>query len=431
MCNAWQCLHTDQKLNVVMQRNFAGLKKICAMSPDATDNKSLWAISWVSFFGGVASTMVLSLVSIFMREELNLSYVELGFIEGIAEFTAFMAKIFSGILSDFIKDRKSLIMLGTFGSILIKPMFALANGIFWIFAAKAIDRFSKGIRAAPIDALIADLSPKNKEGTSFGIRYALYALGFMCGGAIASLIMYTSANNYRLVFWLSLIPASLAFIILYFFVTESREISAKKAARSRDWKWRDIQYLPNTFWHLMVVTFILMNARFGTSFLSLRAKDVGFSLAAIPLAMVCYNLVEALASIPTGKLADRFNRKKMLLVGIVILIITNAIMIVAPIKEIALIGMLFAGLHMGMTQGLLGALVAESTLPHLRGTAFAFYYLVMGIAVLSGNNIAGTLSNWIHGAVGAFWGGLFFTSAAALYLTCVITRTGRDKEPAL
>ncbi|MES2252413.1 MAG: MFS transporter [Pseudomonadota bacterium] len=398
------------------------IKNTLTMSPISAHNKSLWAISWVSFFGGMASLMVFSLLAVFMREELHLSYKELGAIEGIAEFTAFMAKVFSGILSDYIKARKSLILIGTFGSILIKPMFALAGGLFWIFVAKTIDRFSRGFRVAPTDALIADLSPSKGEGSSYGIRHALYAFGFMCGGGIASFLMYLSANNYRLVFWLALIPAILAFLILYFYVTESIEMIAKKESRSKEWKWRDIKYLPVKFWHLMVVTFILMNARFGTAFLGLRAKDLGFATAVIPLSMVLYHLVEAFASMPTGKLADRFNRKKILLTGIMVLTLTNLVMIYAPNKEVVWVGMLLAGLHMGMTQGLLGTLVAESTLPHLRGTAFALYYLVMGFAVLCGNHVAGTLSDWMHGAVGAFWGGLFFTVAAGVYLAIVLRK---------
>ena len=190
------------------------MKHFLRMSENPIHNKSLWAISWVSFLGGTASTMVLSLLSFFMRDELGLSYKELGIIEGIAIFTAFMAKVFSGILSDYWKSRKSLILIGTFGSVLIKPIFALAGGIFWIFIARTIDRLSKGIRAAPTDALIADLSPKRGEGNSYGTRYTMYAFGFMCGGGLSSLILWLSSNNYRLVFWLSIIPSMLAFLII-------------------------------------------------------------------------------------------------------------------------------------------------------------------------------------------------------------------------
>lgn len=398
------------------------LRNMLTMSSNPAHNKSLWAISWVSFFGGMASLMVFSILSVFMREELHISFKTLGTIEGFAVFMAFMAKVFSGILSDYIKARKSLILLGTFGSILIKPMFALAGGVFWIFVARTIDRFSKGIRAAPTDALIADLSPSKGEGSSYGIRYALYAFGFASGGAIASLLMHISSNNYRLVFWLSLIPAVLAFITLYFYVTESTETPSKDTYRSKEWKWRDIKYLPIQFWHLMFITFILMNARFSESFLALRAKDLGFAIAAIPLSMVLYNFIESFAAMPTGKLADRFNRKKILLAGILVLTLTNLVMIYAPFKECFWIGMLLAGLHMGMTQGLLGTLIAESTLPHLRGTAFALYYFVAGVAVLTGNHVAGALSDWMHGAIGAFWGGLFFTATAALYLMFILRK---------
>ncbi len=402
------------------------MKHFLRMSENPIHNKSLWAISWVSFLGGTASTMVLSLLSFFMRDELGLSYKELGMIEGIAIFTAFMAKVFSGILSDYWKSRKSLILIGTFGSVLIKPIFALAGGIFWIFIARTIDRLSKGIRAAPTDALIADLSPKRGEGNSYGTRYTMYAFGFMCGGGLSSLILWLSSNNYRLVFWLSIIPATLAFLILYFYVGESTIEKPASSTRKHEWKWRDIKHLPVQFWHLLVVTFLLMNARFSESFLSLRAKELGWEITVIPLFMVLYNLVEATTAMPIGKLADRLNRKKMLLSGILVLTFTNIIMIMAPSKGIIIIGMLCAGLHMGMTQGLIGTLIAESTLPHLRGTAFALYYFVAGVALLTGNYVAGHVSDLSHGAIGAFYCGLLFTCLSAEYLAFALYYTRRE-----
>eukprot|EP01037_Dinobryon_pediforme_P013438 gene13438-13553_t len=269
------------------------------MSPNSADNRSLWGIAWMSFFWSTATVMVFTLLPTFLTEVLGASKTKLGIIEGVAVFLAFLAKVFSGVLSDYWKSRKPLIL---------------------------------GVRSAPTDALIADLSPQHKEGSSYGIRYTLYTLGAVFGGGIAAALMHLSPHNYRLVFWLSIIPA-----------------------------------------------------------------DLGWSIEMLPLLMVAYDIVNAGISLPIGKLADKYNRHKILLSG-----------------------MLLAGLHMGMTQGLIAALIAETTLSHLRGTAFALYYLTSGTAVLIGNSVAGYLSDVMGGAVGAFWGGAVFTVLAATYLVKVV-----------
>jgi MFS family permease len=283
---------------------------ILVLSDNPDHNKSLWAISWVSFFWSTASVMVFTLLPMFLTEVLGASKTKLGMIEGVAVFMAFVAKVFAGVLSDYLKTRKSLILLGSLGSILIKPMFALAGSITWVFAAKSIDRFSKGIRSAPTEALIADLSPKKREGGSFGARYAFYMLGAVFGGGIASLLMHLFPHNYRLVFWLSTIPASLAFIVLYVFVKEPAEQFIGR--QMREWHFKEISLLPPRFWKLLGVAFILMHARFSEAFLTLRAKDLGWAVAMVPLIMVLYDLIYAASAMPVGKVADRFNRKKML-----------------------------------------------------------------------------------------------------------------------
>lgn len=382
------------------------------MSSNKAHNRSLWGIGWMSFFWSTASVMVFTLLPTFLTEVLGASKTKVGMIEGVAIFLAFLAKVFSGVLSDYLKTRKPLIMLGTCMSIFVKIMFAVATNVGWIFIARSVDRLSKGVRSAPTDALIADLSPPQQEGTSYGIRYTLYTLGAVCGGAVAAILMHLF-QNYRLVFWCSLIPATLALVVLIVFVKPPLE---EKAFKEKPWHWRDAKLLPPIFWKLLAVTFLLMLARFSEAFLTLHAKEVGWSLAALPLLMVGYDIVNAAIASPIGKLADGYNRQKILLWGILVLTLTNILIITLPFKSGILIGMLFAGLHMGMTQGLIAALVAENTLPHLRGTAFALYYLTSGTAVLIGNWVAGYLSDLSGGVIGAFWGGLVFTLCAALAL---------------
>ncbi len=362
--------------------------------------------------------MVFTLLPVFLSDTLGASRTAIGLIEGIAIFLAFAAKVGAGILSDYWRSRKPLILWGTFFSILVKILFATATSIPWVFIARSLDRFSKGIRSAPTDALIADLSPQNHQGRSYGLRYSLYTLGAVIGGSLAAFIMWLAPHNYRLVFWLSTFPTCLAFIIIWRVVKAPPFLLSAKAVQK--WHWHQAYELPTVFWQLLGVSFLLMLARFSESFLTLRAKDMGWSLASLPLLMVVYDLVNAGVALPIGKLADHYNRKTILLAGIITLILANLIIISWYSQWAIFLAMLIAGLHMGMTQGLIATLVAENTLPHLRGTAFAFYYLTSGLAVLIGNFVAGFLSDYCDDTIGAFAGGLVFSSLAALYLLKLI-----------
>lgn len=376
------------------------------------NNKSIWALSWMCFFWGVASVMVFTLLPTFLTDELHASKTHIGFIEGFAIFLAFAAKVFSGVVSDYSQTRKPIIMIGTFMSIVIKSMFAMSSSIWWIFSARAIDRLSKGIRSAPTDALIADLSPEKKEGVSYGIRQSLYTFGFVFGSLSASLLMWVSNNNYRMVFWLSVIPATAAFILLKLFVQEP--LTLKSIYKKKPWQLSDIKQLPTQFWYLLGGTFLLMLARFSEAFLNFRAKEVGWQIAALPLLLVLYDLIATFVAFPMGKMADKYNKSKLLLAGILVLFLTNIIIINVQHCSGIVFGMLLAGLHMGMTQGLIASMIAGTTLPTLRGTAFALYYLVTGVAVLLGNIVAGHLSD-VMGTTGAFVGGVIFTTMASVY----------------
>lgn len=388
---------------------------------DLENKQSLWGLSWMSFCWSTASVMVFTLLPTFLCEVLGASKTALGLIEGVAIFLAFAAKVGSGILSDYWRARKPLIIWGTFFSILVKILFAIAHSVLWVFFAKSLDRLSKGIRSAPADALIADISLRQQQGRNYGLRYTLYTLGAVFGGLLASAGMWLTYNNYRIVFWLSTIPAFIALIILYVVVKEPSS-SHPSPSSPKTWHWRQAYDLPTIFWKLLGVSSLLMLARFSESFLTLQAKELGWTLSALPLLMVGYDLVNAGAAWPVGKLADFWDRKTMFLAGIVVLIIVNITIIFCQSAAGILFAMLLAGLHMGMTQGLIATLVAENTLAHLRGTAFALYYLTSGFAVLIGNYVAGFLSDHHGSTIGAFKGGLVFSSLAALYLLYVIKK---------
>lgn len=387
------------------------------------DLQSFWAISWVSFLWSVATLMVFTLLPTFLTEELKATKMQLGLIEGTAIFLAFMAKVFSGVWSDFWQRRKPLIVMGTVMSLITKMLFALATNIWWVFAAKAVDRFSKGIRSAPTDALIADLSPKDKEGSHYGLRYTLYTLGAVCGGGVASLLIHVFAHDYRLVFWMALIPSTIALVLLLTRVHEAQNISS--VYKKNQWHFKDIRKLPPVFWHLLIITSLLMFARFDVAFLNLRAKETGWTIALIPLLMIAYDLTTAAIALPIGRLADKKSRSTLLLMGIIVLSLANILIISVSHWTGIMLGILLAGLHMGMTQGLIASMIAQYTLPHLRGTAFALYYLSSGVCLLIGNTLAGYMADKM-GMVGAFWSGLIFTSLSAI--ACFILRPKQGSE---
>lgn len=405
-----------------------------SLSLNQQHNQSLWAIAWMSFFSGIASVMVFSILSLFMTEELHLSYKQVGYIEGVAVAVAFGAKIFSGIISDKIRKRKKIIIIGTIFSIIIKPIFALATGLYGVFLAKSLDRLAKGVRAAPTEALIADLSDQNRQGISYGTRYTLYAAGFMVGGGLSSYLMGITHNNFRLVFWLALIPALVALLILIIFIkdpfqsvfleTDSPLLSdikyKEKTKINFSFHLSDFKMMPKSFWHIMIATFFLMLARFSESFLHYRGRELGYAISTMPLFMMFYNLIEALAPMPIGKLADRMDKRKLFLIGIFVLVLANMTILLFSSHIAIVISVALAGLHMGMTQGLIGTLVASSTPAHLKGTGFAILYLVIGIAAPFSNFMAGHLADYSKslgfGVQGAFaWGGIV-TTLSVLYL---------------
>jgi len=375
---------------------------------------SLWGIAWMSFCWSTSSLMVFALLPIFLSEVLHASKTKIGIIEGVAVFISFVFKIFSGVFSDYIKQRKPLIAIGSFFTIIVKLMFAIATTISWVFMARFIDRLSKGIRSAPTDALIADISHSAELGRSYGLRQSLYTLGAVFGSGFATLGMWFSHNNYHFVFILSTIPAILALLILLI-VVKAPPIVNKAIETRPTWHIRHVLVLPPAFWGLLFMTSLLMMARFSEAFMTLRARELGWSLAFLPMIIVIDHTMQALVAYPIGRLADKTNRYNMLLIGMLLLILGNILMITASSAGAATLGVIVVGLHMGSTQGLLSALIADNTPADLRGTAFSLFYLVTGIAVLIGNWLAGHLSD-LYGVNGAFRGGLVFSTLACFAL---------------
>lgn len=377
-------------------------------------NKNIISIAIVAFFWGAATVMVFSVLPMFLVDVLHASNRDIGRIESVAMFLAFIAKILSGVASDYFKARKPLIVFGAIGTVIVKLMFAFANSTYLVFVAKSSDRFAKGIRSAPTDALIGDISNDSNRGKFYGLRQSMDVFGTLVGGFIASQILKHSFCNYKLVFYLSTIPAIFALFIVMFYVKQPTELKESKIK----WTLKGATKLPKTFWIILIVTFFLMLARFSETFLNLRGRECGFKPDELPLYMTIYGVAYSCVSFYIGQIADHVNKKKLLLKGILLLAFTDLIVVALHDFSFSIIiAMILAGVHLGMTQGLIATIISDSTINEFRGTAFSIYYLTISFAVLIANQVAGELSHFFNSTIAAFAGGLIFTSISAIILS--------------
>ncbi|MDB5762943.1 MAG: transporter [Herminiimonas sp.] len=376
--------------------------------------RTVWLLGFVSMLMDISSEMIHSLLPVFMVTVLGASATTVGVIEGIAESTALIVKIFSGVLSDYVGKRKWLTVLGYGLGAATKPLFAAASGIGWVFTARFIDRIGKGIRGAPRDALIADVTPAGLRGAAFGLRQSLDTVGAFAGPLLAMGLMLLWNSDFRAVFWVAVIPGFLAVALLLFGVREpaaaitpgKRPFPISRSALGK---------LPRLYWWVVAIGAALTLARFSEAFLVLRAQQGGLALALIPLALVLMNLVYAVCAYPLGALADRVRHRTLLALGIVPLIIADALL--AHSAQLAWVGagLVFWGVHMAATQGLLAAMVADTAPANLRGTAFGLFNLASGVAMLAASALAGVLWDQL-GAAATFYGGAVFAGIALLLL---------------
>jgi MFS family permease len=372
--------------------------------------RSIWALGFVSLFMDMSSEMIHALLPLYMVTVLGTSVLTVGIIEGIAEATASITKIFSGVISDWLGKRKLLAVIGYGLAAFTKPVFPLASSVSWIVTARFVDRIGKGIRGAPRDALVADLAPPELRGASFGLRQSMDTVGAFIGPLLAMGLMLLWANDFRMVFWVAVIPAFISFALMAFAVEEP---ATRGDAKKSKLTFRDGARLPTTFWVVVAGAGVLTLARFSEAFLILRAQNVGLSLALAPLILVVMNIVYALAATPAGIIADRMGRRGILLTGIGCLIGADLVLAFASNIWSALAGVVLWGLHMGLTQGLLATMVADVAPTDLRGTAFGLFNFVIGIAMLIASVIAGGLWDWA-GPQATFLAGAGFAGVALL-----------------
>lgn len=362
----------------------------------------VWILGGVSMLMDISSEMIHSLLPLFMATTLGTSVVIIGLIEGLAEATALMVKVFSGMFSDYIGKRKGLALLGYGMGALSKPLFALASTSGLVFGARMMDRLGKGIRGAPRDALVADVTPAEIRGAAFGLRQSLDTVGAFLGPLLAVALMLLWNDNFQAVFWIAVIPGVLAVALLFFGLHEPKTPITHK--RTNPIRRKNLQRLSRAYWWVVALGFVFTLARFSEAFLVLRAQQMEIPLATIPLVMVAMNLVYSVTAYPFGKLSDRISHSRLLQLGLVVLILADIALALSQHWSTLLLGVALWGVHMGMTQGLLATMVADTAPAELRGTAFGMFNLISGVALLLASLGAGVL--WeTHGAASTFWAG--------------------------
>ena len=357
----------------------------------------VWGLGFVSLFMDISSEMIHSLLPVFLVSALGASTLFVGLIEGIAAAAALITKVFSGVLSDYLGRRKVLVGIGYALAALTKPVFAIAPSVGWVMAARLTDSVGKGIRGAPRDAWLSDITPARVRGASYGLRQSLDTVGAFVGPLLAILLMTLFANNIRTVFWFAVIPAVIAVVILWVGVKEPERAKPTEAHRRMPIRRADLALLGGAYWGTVLVGGILTLARFSEAFLVLRAVDVGLSLTLVPVVLVVMNIAYAAVSYPAGRLSDRIGRHSLLASGLIVLAVADLILATSSSVGWVMIGVMLWGLHMGLTHGVLAALVADQSPARLRGTAFGIFNLISGIALL----LASLLAGWLWGRYGA------------------------------
>ena len=383
----------------------------------------IWILGFVSLLMDVSSEMIHSLLPMFMVGTLGASVSAVGLIEGIAESTALIVKVFSGALSDWLGKRKGLALFGYALGAFTKPVFALATGLGWVVAARFTDRVGKGIRGAPRDALVADIAPPALRGAAFGLRQSLDTVGAFVGPLLAVGLMLLWSNDIRAVFWVAVLPAFVAVALLAFGLREPDV--PRPPARGHPLRREALGWLGAAYWRVVALGAVCALARFSEAFLVLRAQHAGVPMAWVPLVMVAMSAVYALSAYPFGVLSDRLPHHRLLAWGMAVLIAADLVLAAATHWSLLLPGVLLWGLHMGMTQGLLAAMVAATAPADLRGTAFGVFNLASGVALGVSSAGAGWLwDRW--GPASAFYAGAL---CCVLCLAGLALGVGRSSVP--
>lgn len=381
--------------------------------------KGVWILGCVSLLMDISSEMIHSLLPLFMVTTLGASALAIGLIEGLAEATALIVKVFSGVISDYLGKRKGLAVFGYALGAATKPLFAIAPTVGIVLTARLLDRVGKGIRGAPRDALVADITPTHLRGAAFGLRQSLDTVGAFLGPLLAVGLMLLWTDDFRAIFWVAVIPGFMAVALLFVGLHEPEHQQTEK--RINPIRRENLKRLGSSYWWVVGIGAVFTLARFSEAFLVLRAQQSGIPIALVPLVMVVMSLIYAVSAYPFGKLADKMSHSKLLALGLLLLIAADLVLASSSHWVVILTGVGLWGLHMGMTQGLLATMVANTAPTDLRGTSYGFFNLVSGLAMLVASVVAGLLWDQL-GAKFTFYAGAVFCSIALLGLGAIALR---------
>lgn len=373
---------------------------------------SVIALGLISLLMDVSSELIHSVLPLFLTSLLGVSALWVGIVEGIAESTAAIVKIFSGALSDWIGRRKPLLLLGYGLAAVTRPLFPGAQNLSTVLLARFLDRVGKGLRVAPRDALLADITPPEIRGAAYGLRQSLDNVGAILGPLFAMALLLGSRDDFRVVFWAAMWPAMLVVILIWLLIPEPPRAD-RGERRPFPLRRAQLARLPASFWRTTTLASLLTLARFSDAFLILRADSIHLPARYAPLILIIMNIVYAAAAWPAGILGDRLGKRRLLTLGTVVLIAADVVLAWAQSTTWVFAGVALWGLHMGFSQGILTAIVADEAPAELRGTAFGMFNLLTGGALFAASVLAGFL--WKNGGPAATFGaGAVFASLSLI-----------------
>lgn len=378
--------------------------------------KNVFVAGLVSFFMDVSSEMIYPLVPLFLANVLGINKSVIGLIEGIAESTASLLKVFSGWFSDRIGNRKWLMAAGYGISVLSRPVIALATGWHHVLGSRFIDRFGKGVRTAPRDAIIADSTDKAFLGRAYSFHRSMDTLGAVVGPALAFSLLGLFSSNYRIIFWLSMIPGVIAVLLIIFFIVEKKSAPAASSERPGlmlthfDWRFK--------FFVLIATIFAIGNS--SDMFLILKAQQTGVPIVAVPLLYLTFNLIYSVSAIPAGIAADRFGKKRIILIGFALFAVLYYGFAIASDSRMIWVLFCLYGVFMGLTEGIQKAFLATIIPPDFKATAFGVYSTAVGLAMFPASLVGGWLWDHVSPAATFYFGSITATLSAILFVVLVI-----------
>lgn len=400
-------------------------------APDVSIPKPIWGIGLAVFFVNLSSVMVRSISVVYMKNFLGAGSGLIGALEGIVEMLSYIMKMMSGVVSDYMRRRKLIIVIGYVLMFISRPLIAAFGNMQAVVAARILDRLGNGIQASPRDALVGDLAPQSIRGACYGLRVSLGTAGSFAGAVIALGLMFLHDEDYLKVFWIAAVPALISVVIMSCFVKEP-----EKNLHPADHKPRhpihidDIPRLGRSYWMLMIVVSVFMIAQLGESILQLHALvTFGLSAKYMPMILIVYNATYSSVSYPAGKISDKVGRINMLIIGFICLLVGDAFLSAANNIAMVFIGIAVCGAQMAITQSIFMSLVADCVPEDLRGTGFGIYYLICAISVLISNTGAGMIAEHI-GERYAFLASLVVASVALVLLLSLAKKiTPKEKLP--